>query len=84
MVINVICTVLNFLFALVRTYYAKYAEKTYEGSVKYWNSWEKRRKDVLRDLLVEIEAESPEELKAFLQDYRKKKKKRKKKRRRKR
>ena len=43
--------ILNFLFALVRTYVNW---RTLKESREYWRSWKKRRKDVARDVLKEL------------------------------
>ena len=46
-----IITILNFIFALVRTYYNI---RVTRGSEKYWASWKERSKDVARKVLKEI------------------------------
>jgi len=49
--ITMIITILNFIFALVRTYYNI---RVTRGSEKYWASWKERSKDVARKVLKEI------------------------------
>lgn len=57
----------NLIFGLIRTYYAKYAKKTYEGSVKYWRSWKERKYDIAIEVLKEIGIDSPAEFKELME-----------------
>lgn len=50
-------TLLNFVFALVRTYYNI---RVTRGSEKYWASWKERSKDVARKVLEEISTQELE------------------------
>lgn len=69
LVLNIALTLVNLFFALVRTYYARYAKKTYDGSVEYWSSWEKRKFQVAVEVLKELGVDDPEKA---LKDLRKK------------
>ena len=62
----------NLIFGLVRTYYARYAKKTYKGSVNYWASWQKRKFDVAVEVLKEMGIESKDDFKKLLEACRKK------------
>jgi len=75
--ITMTITILNFIFALVRTYYNI---RVTRGSEKYWASWKERSKDVARKVLEQI---STEDLERELRRRKRKKKKRKTKRRKK-
>jgi len=65
--LGVVVATANFVFALLRTYYAKYSKRTYEGSVEYWSSWEKRKYDVAAQVLREMGVDSPEDLKKIIE-----------------
>lgn len=64
----------NCAFGLIRTYYAIYAKKTYKGSVRYWESWNKRKYDVAAQALKEIGIDSPEEMRKLITLIKEKKK----------
>ena len=49
--VTLIVSILNFIFALIRTYYNI---RVTHGSEKYWASWKERSKDVARKVLKEI------------------------------
>lgn len=71
----VIISALNLAFGLLRTYYARYAKKTYQGSVEYWGSWEKRKYDVAAQVLREMGIESPDDMKKLVKKFKRAKKK---------
>jgi len=61
----------NLFFGLIRTYYAKYAKRTYQGSVDYWTSWERRKFDVAAQVLKEMGIESPQDMKKLMKAIKK-------------
>jgi len=68
----VIVSIANLVFSLWRTYYARYAKKTYQGSVDYWASWQNRKFDVAAEILKEM-VDSPKDVKKILRKLEKKK-----------
>jgi len=77
LIVSVIIAAANLLIATLRTYYAKYTKKTYQGSAEYWASWEKRKFDVAEQVLKEMGIESPEDLKKLIKKLERKRRKRK-------
>jgi len=70
----VIISLVNLLLGLLRTYYAKYTKRTYQGSVNYWSSWQKRKFDVAAEVLKEMGIESPEDMRKLMKKITKEKK----------
>lgn len=75
LIISISVASANLFFGLIRTYYARYSKKTYDGSVKYWESWQKRKFDVAVQVLKEIGIETPEDLKKLSRKLKKESKK---------
>jgi len=50
-IVNVVLTLINTYWAYQRTCYNK---QVLYGSRKYWNSWQKRSKDVVRNVLEDM------------------------------
>ncbi len=69
----VIIAAMNLIFGLVRTYYARFSKKTFQGSVDYWTSWEKRKYDVAAQVLKEMGMDSPEDMKKLMRKFGKRK-----------
>jgi len=75
LLIPMIITTIDLVTGIIRTYYARYAKLTYEGSVKYWDSWKERKYDVARQVLEELGIDSPEDLEKLLKKYKRKRRK---------
>lgn len=79
LVATLVVALVDVALGIARLYYSRYNKKTWEGSVEYWTSWEKRKFDVAAQVLKEMGIESPEDLKKLSQVLGKEKKERKRK-----
>jgi len=73
--LTLVVAIVNVVMGLIRTYYAKYAKKTYVGSADYWASWQKRKYDVAAQVLKEMGLDSPADLKKIIKTIKKSKSK---------
>lgn len=74
-ILTLVIAAINMIMGLVRTYYAKYAKKTYVGSADYWASWQKRKYDVAAQVLKEMGLDSPADLRKIIRTIKKSKSK---------